>query len=114
MAPIPWDGQSVTPAAATFQYDEVIKGEDGSKNVLKSFFVHGFAFVQGLPPTTVEGTKVAAELIASPSRVGPDYGTVGDAWEFTSNHIEKLSDLAYTNSSLTPHNDGTYNNDPPG
>ena len=114
VTPIPWDTKSVQPAVSTFQYDEVIKDQDGTKKIMKSMLVHGFAFVNGLPPTTVEGTKVAAELIAAPSRVGPDYGTVGDTWEITSDHIDRLSDLAYTNLGLSPHNDGTYCNLPPG
>ena len=104
--PIHWDAAAVAEALPRLPYDLVRAGDDGLERWLGAVEVHGFALVEGVPPTPEDTAALAR-------RIGYLRETIfGAFWDFTADLAK--ADTAYTNLELRPHTDGTYALDAPG
>lgn len=100
-----WDAATLVPTPSV-PYDEVMSSDEGALRWLREVARYGFALVTGTPPT-LEATE---ELIGRVSYIRQSI--FGGFWWFTADM--KHDDLAYTNTELLAHNDGTYSHDAPG
>ena len=100
-----WDAESIRPTPSV-PYDEVMSSDEGTLRWLNEVARWGFALVTGTPPT-IEATE---ELVRRVSYVRESI--FGGFWWFTADL--KHDDLAYTNTELLAHTDGTYSHDAPG
>lgn len=76
----------------------------GLKKALENICIHGFCIVENCAKTS-QGTKDVAE------RIGPIFNNMyGQVWEVTAKQQSNVSDTAYSNIRLEPHNDTTYFN----
>jgi len=99
-------GREIANTIPEIPYEEVMKDERGVWKWLNLINIYGFSIVRGVPPN-VEDTK---ELV---KRISYIRETIyGGYWDFTADM--SMSDTAYTNLELKPHNDGCYFSDPPG
>jgi len=100
-----WDATTVSPTPS-IPYEEVMASDEGTIAWLRLVATYGFALVTGTPATT-EATE---ELVRRVAYVRESI--FGGFWWFTADL--KHADLAYTNTELLAHTDGTYSHDGPG
>jgi trimethyllysine dioxygenase len=100
-----WDATTIYPTPSV-SYDEVMSSNEGTVRWLREVARWGFAFVTGTPATTA----ATEELVRRVAYVRESI--FGGFWWFTADM--KHDDLAYTNTELLAHTDGTYSHDGPG
>lgn len=100
-----WDSTTIYPTPSV-PYDEVMGSDEGTVRWLREVARWGFALVTGTPATT-EATEELVKRVAYIRE-----SIFGGFWWFTADL--KHDDLAYTNTELLAHTDGTYSHDGPG
>ncbi len=104
--PVLWDRNAIAAAPIRIDHQRVMADDAGVHEWMSIVATYGFAIVTGTPAT-------AAATEALIRRVGYVRETIfGGFWEFTAD-LSK-ADLAYTNTYLSAHTDGTYSHDAPG
>jgi trimethyllysine dioxygenase len=103
--PVLWDSSTIYPTPGV-PYDEIMASDEGTIRWLTEVARYGFAFATGTPATR-EATEALLHRVAYVRQ-----SIFGGFWEFTADM--KHADLAYTNTELLAHTDGTYSHDAPG